>query len=368
MTEPLERLTRDVAHHLGEGPGPIRRARQRAAVARLTRRPPAPPRRVWWLVPLLAAAVLAVFAARGPSSLARPMIATIGQQSVMTGAWLAAPEHEALAIDFSDRSRAVLAPRAAARLTKIEPARIELNLERGTVTLYVHSVPGRAWFVVAGPYTVELTDAEGSATWSPDTRTLVVEVRRGSAAIGGDAHAAHIIAGQRLELRDLPAPTSAPAAPAIVATELPDPTAAPTTAGSSRSSKPPAAGSPPPRRSWIDLAESGDHAAALAAAEREGFSKLLKSLDVAALDLLARSARFAGASTRAREALLALRRRFSADPRARTAAFLLGRIALDLDGDPPRAREFFSNYLSEAPDGPLAADARRRLTELEHHE
>ena len=69
--------------------------------------------------------------------------------------------------------------------------------------------------------------------------------------------------------------------------------------------------------------------------------------------------------TPARDALQALRRRFPGDPRARTAAFLLGRIALDLEHDPAGARAWFSTYLSEAPAGPLAGDARRRLDELD---
>ncbi|MFY0537500.1 hypothetical protein [Nannocystis pusilla] len=44
---------------------------------------------------------------------------------------------------------------------------------------------------------------------------------------------------------------------------------------------------------------------------------------------------------------------------------MLGRIALDLAHDPPRAADWFNKYLSEAPDGALAADARRRLDELD---
>ncbi|MBZ5707793.1 tetratricopeptide repeat protein [Nannocystis pusilla] len=379
MTHPVQRLAREVAHNLGDGPGPIRRERQRAAVARLTRAPSRAPRSAWWLVPLVAAAVVALILAR-PTTTSAPLTVAVAQQAVMVGSWLAAPEHEALVLEFSDRSRAELAPGTAARLVKLESTRVELHLERGAVALDVEPAPGREWFVIAGPFTVELSDAASSATWHPDTRTLIVDVRRGSAAIGGDAPPTRLTAGQRLELRDLPAggdprlastDTSAndPPPPSPPATN-PAPTSAgdpPSPSNKTPSAKPAATAKSPPsprRPAWIELAEAGEHTAALAAAEHLGFPPLLKDLAIDDLDLLARCARFAGDGPRARDALQALRRRFPGDSRARTAAFLLGRVALDLERDPARAREWFATYLSEAPDGALAGDARRRLDEL----
>lgn len=389
MKDPIEHLGREVGRVLGDGPGPMRRQRQRDAVARLTRSTRARPRHeIWWLVPLIAAALVVVFAARHPPTLSSPVTARIGQQAVMVGAWLTAPEREALIVDFSDRGRALLAAGTAGRLVRAEPTRVELNLERGAVTLYVHPVPGREWFVTAGPFTVELTDAESRVTWTPDTRTFVVEVQRGSAAIAGSAMPVHVTAGQRLELRDVratanpgaidppnggPAPgsTGLPSAPSDAAPATSPPLAPapslgliPPVTGAPPAGSPAQPRRPPERPSWVALAEAGDHDAALAAAEHLGFSQLLTSLDLDTLDLLARSARFADQGDRAREALLALRRRFAGDARARTAAFLLGRVALDLEHDPTQASQWFSTYLSEAPGGSLAEEARRRLAEL----
>jgi len=368
MTDPVQRLAREVARNLGDGPGPIGRERQRAAVARLTRAPRPARSNTWWLAPLVAAAVLALLLAR-PNKVSAPPSVTIAEQAVMVGAWLAAPEHEALVLDFSDRSRAELAAGTAARLMKVEPTRVELNLERGAVALDVEPVPGRQWFVIAGPFTVELTDAASNATWIPETRTLIVEVRRGSAAVRGDAPPTLLGPGQRLELRDMPALAAiAPTDPTPPGREPAPPSLAPAPAAKSlaRSDRadPRPAKSSSASATWIALAEAGAHTAALAAAERHGFTALLKILDVEGLDLLARCARLAGHAPHARDALQALRRRFPGDPRARTAAFLLGRIALDLARDPASAGEWFATYLSEAPDGPLAGDARRRLDEL----
>ncbi|WP_434421502.1 tetratricopeptide repeat protein [Nannocystis pusilla] len=387
MTDPVQRLAREVARNLGDGPGAVRRERQRAAVARLTRAPRSRAHAGRWLVPLAAAVLLAMFLAR-PATVSAPLTVTVAQQAVMVGAWLAAPEREALVLDFPDDSRAELAARAGARLTRAEPGRVELALERGVLTLHVTPVPGRVWAVTAGPFTVALTDADVTATWSSETGFLSVEVHRGSVDVTDAAGTTQLRAGQRLGLRDPAAngdlltrreslppadPTPVAAAPAANhSATTPDPT--PTRPPASPRASAPLAGAAATSRSttraaesptWLALAESGDCNAALAGAARLGLSQLHRTLAVGDLDLLAHCARVTGEAARAREALLALRRRFPADPRARTAAFLLGRIALDLDHDPPRAADWFKKYLSEAPDGALAADARRRLDELD---
>jgi TolA-binding protein len=61
--------------------------------------------------------------------------------------------------------------------------------------------------------------------------------------------------------------------------------------------------------------------------------------------------------------LLSLRERFAADPRAATAAFLLGRIYFEQLKDHTRAAHWFSVVLDEQPKGELADDALSRLAE-----
>lgn len=384
MTDPVQRLAREVARNLGDGPGAVRRERQRAAVARLTRGPRPRAHATWWLVPLAAAVLLAMFLAR-PATVSAPLTVTVAQQAVMVGAWLAAPEHEALVLDFPDDGRAELAARAGARLTRAEPTRVELALGRGALTLHAAPVPGRAWAVTAGPFTVALTDADVTVTWSAETGVLRVEVHRGSVDVTDAAGTTQLREGQRLELRDpaaasdvlarresLPPDADPSPAPIPVAAEPAANPSAPTRPPSLPRPSAPLSGAAAPSRStpaesptWLALAESGDCTAALAGAARLGLSQLHRTLAAGDLDLLAHCGRVTGDAPRAREALLALRRRFPSDPRARTAAFLLGRIAVDLDHDPTRAADWFKKYLSEAPDGALAADARRRLEELD---
>lgn len=95
-------------------------------------------------------------------------------------------------------------------------------------------------------------------------------------------------------------------------------------------------------------------------AEKEGPDRLLQSLDGAGLWDLADAARFTGLWDLARKALLSIRTRFKDSPRARIAAFLLGRMAVEVQADPGEAARWFLIYLREDPGGPLAEQALGR--------
>lgn len=352
--DPLERLAREVGRSIGEGPGPERRRQQRRAVARLTAAPPEPVSWARWALPLAAVAV-AVLLWIGRDTGAGSLAARVGERAFMAGSWLAA-EDEPLALEFSDRSRVVFAPEAAARLVRVEVDAVTLSLERGQIELAAVADPARAWHVAAGPFTVEATGTLAAIAWQPQPRTLTVTVREGAVRVrGGTLPAAGslIAAHQRLEVSDAaagPSTVEASATGPIAATELepaPDPVRRPRA-----------------EPGWRRLAAAGEHAAALAAVERVGLAAMLERLDAEDLDRLAHSARLAGAAGSARDALEVLRRRFPRDPRARTAAFLLARVALDRADDPALAAHWFGVYVQEQPSGPLAEEARGRILEI----
>jgi TolA-binding protein len=352
--EPLEQLGREVARTLGEGPGPQRRRGQRRAVARLTRLPEGHGAWRRWLAPLaVAAALLCLWLVREGGREA-PLTAQVGERPFAAGAWLAAT-HEPLTLAFSDRSRVVLAPRASARLVHVDAGRVELGLERGRLDLDVAHLPDRTWRVVAGPFTVEVLGTAFSVEWRPEQLTLTVAVTRGSVHVRGGSlpdEGSRLHADQRLEVRDASAPAVAAETDAAPAGPPETPVVGPETPRSR------------PEPAWRRSLDAGDHAAAIAALERDGLTTQLARLGADDLDRVAHSARLAGAAGPAREALLALRRRFPRDPRARTAAFLLGRVALDLAGEPTEAAAWFSTYLQQQPNGPLAEEARGRLLQL----
>lgn len=361
----LERLAREVGGAIGEGPGPERRRQQRRAVARMTAGPIAHvPWTQWGLsLALVAGALLLVWFWRGAAA-EGSLSARFGDRPFAAGAWLAA-EREPVTLELSDRSRVVFAPAAAARLVRVDAQTVALNLERGSLELAVVAAPTRVWQVAAGPFAVETTGARFSLEWQPQPLALAVAVREGEVRIaGGTLPARGTVLGSNQRLEVSAAPASAVAAGAEgdlssgigVATTATVPATPPTVV----------AAGPRPRGEpeWRRLAAEGRHAAALAAVERAGLARELDRLAAEDLERLAHSARLAGAAEVAREALQVLRRRFPRDPRARPAAFLLGRVAFDLVGDPSLAADWFATYVREEPAGSLAEEARGRILEI----
>lgn len=339
--DPLDRMVRGVARSIGAGPDPRRRARQRRRVAEL-RVGPRRTARGLWLVGLATACVLVLaWLARGPQ------VRSIAERHgpvASAGAWLAAGE-EALAVEFAEHGRVVLAPGSAMTVIEVAMERPELRLERGPIDVIGEGV-ARGWRVGAGPYTLVVTGTRTRIEWRPDSATLAVEVVAGRVHVhGGDLPevGTTLVAGQRLVTS--PALVVAPAAIEAAPTKVVAPRREP---------------------GWRALAEAGEHAAAVAAAERSGLAALLERLDAADLERLAHSARMARAADAAQAALQALLRRFPGDPRASTATFLLGRVALDLLNDRVAAARWFAAYVQREPAGPLAAEARGRLVQLRH--
>lgn len=355
--DPVERLALDVGRELGEGPGPERRRAQRRAAARLGEGSIG---HVSWTrsalpVALVVAALLLVWFTRLPTP-APSLTARSGDRPFAAGAWLAA-EREPLTLELSDRSRVVLAPGSAARLVSLDPDEVALNLEYGQIEAAVTPDRARTWRVATGPFSIDVTGTRFTVEWRPEPRTLAIDVQEGEVRVRGGAlpAAGHVIGPrQRLEVSDAP-----PLAAADLGTTS-DPSAAATD---------PAPGPEAPRQprkepDWRRLAAAGEHAAAIAAVERDDLARQLLRLGAEDLDRLAHSARLAGAGEAAREVLQALRRRFPRDPRGRAAAFLLGRVALEMLGAPEQAASWFEVYVQEQPLGALVEDARGRLLEI----
>jgi hypothetical protein len=126
---------------------------------------------------------------------------------------------------------------------------------------------------------------------------------------------------------------------------------------------PPAAPEPtdslaPAPPSFRDRVARGDFAAVITEAEARGVDTVVGTGSLADIAALADAARYAGRADLARRALLAERSRFSGSPEARSAAFLLGRMAEQ--SSPATAVDWYDTYLTESPEGSLAAEALGR--------
>jgi hypothetical protein len=226
--------------------------------------------------------------------------------------------------------------------------------------------------VRAGPFEVRVTGTTFEAAWDPMAERFELTMFEGRVLVSGPNLPPEraVVGGERLVVSvkdgrmvlsskgssdpagDVPLPPSAPS-PAIA----PAPSSLVAAATPKAEVKPPP--DTPPK--WKDLAAGGKYKDAFAAAEAAGFSAEVERAPAGDLLLLADAARFSGSPARAREALLAARRRFSVRGQS---AFLLGKIAADQQGSPGEAVTWFETYLREQPGGPLAEQALGRVVDL----
>ena len=298
------------------------------------------------------------------------------------GLFIAAPSTAETPVTFSDGSTLRLAPTARVRVAQIAPEGARVLVESGTVHVaVVHATTHETrWAVEAGPFEVRVTGTKFDVVYDPASTGLVVQMQEGAVFVRGCGllgdEGRRLVAGERLEVsckdkamtvsaaeaeEAAPASVQAAAPPSAPAT-VPAPAAA-TAPSSTSAARAAARPRPDAAHGVIDLVRRGAHAEALAAAEASGFGATCDALSGPELLLLADAARYAGRFDRATEALEITRTRFGGSDSAATAAFELGRIAMDIQHDLPAAGEHFETYLRERPSGSLAREALGRALE-----
>jgi hypothetical protein len=115
-----------------------------------------------------------------------------------------------------------------------------------------------------------------------------------------------------------------------------------------------------PAPTWSKLVASGDFARVIREAESDGVTHALATRPLADLRALGDAARYQGNATVARAAFKTVRSRFPSSGEARTAAFLLGRVAEEQDQSADDALRWYDRYLAEAPGGEFAGNALGR--------
>jgi transmembrane sensor len=343
---------------LGEGPPEAAVRVQRANLLAAVRRGQRPAGRVRWeLVALPVAAAVGVVAILLLHPAPQALTASWrGGAEVERSTALAAGDRTE-AIEFSDGSRVVLEPKASARIVKLEPKHAELALQDGKLAASVVHREGVRWNITAGPYEVRVVGTKFTVGWERSVQSLRVAVTEGRVRVsGGDLgeQGIELTPGQRLERRA--APPVVTTAPASTAEPAPEPRPLP---AASLAHVAVAASAPAP--SVGELARSGKYHEAVALAERHGFERVIAELAEGELLALGNAARYTGAAGRARQAMQAVRERFSGRPASQLAAFYLAKIAEQLDANPREAARWLRVFLSESPTGKLAADARASL-------
>jgi transmembrane sensor len=311
------------------------------------------------------------------------------------GAWISA-QAEPVPLAFSDGTELTLAADARARIVAVENTGARVVLEQGTLSAHVVHRGDTRWTVVAGPFEVRVTGTRFEVVWLPAADVFELRLKEGAVTVTGpslgkgrDLHAGEVL---QIDARDpedpgasgprggtgphAAAPASnpdagviAPESAAASSSSVRLPVARAVAPAASPGSAPrasPARASSPRRgvlKSLRTLAAAGKYSKVVQVAQANDFSALCREADADDLMLLADAARLSGAAEPARDALLSLRERFPRDPRAATAAFLLGRVFFEQLNAHAQAAHWFGVYLDEQPRGELADDALSRLAE-----
>jgi hypothetical protein len=270
-------------------------------------------------------------------------------------------------VHFSDGSELVLAQGTEARVAALDARGGRVSLDEGTAKVKIAKLPGAAWMLAAGPYSVRVTGTAFSLSWSRKKQAFEIAMKSGSVVVNGPLIGSGIVlhAGQRLQsdvgtgrlvVDDGSAPAVA-AGPALSPSRdtSEDPAAATPSAPGGLVTEAPAGRSA--GLDWRKLAARGQFAEVIAAAEKRGLDATLAGAPLDDLAALADSARYARRSSLAKRALMAERSRFPNSTAARDAAFFLGRIAEDEGGG---ASEWYDRYLTESPQGAYASQAHGR--------
>jgi ferric-dicitrate binding protein FerR (iron transport regulator) len=287
-------------------------------------------------------------------------------------------------VSFSDGSRLTLSPGGRGRIVALHANGAEIGLEDGRASLEVVHRPDTHWSVAAGPFAIQVTGTAFDVRWSGADEMFEVDLKSGSVKIRGPLAPAGIelAAGQRL-IADLRAAqlrieriepqTSEEATASAAPSKLNEPVIASPMprglpgAGLSRDGETPARARGPRREavdeakpSWTQRIAAGDFRGVLAEAEQRGLEATLAQAALADLVALSDAARYAGRVDVAHRALMAQRERFAGSNAARTAAFLLGRLADTSEARPAGAIGWYDRYLTEAPNGEFASEALGR--------
>jgi Tetratricopeptide repeat/FecR protein len=266
-----------------------------------------------------------------------------------------------LDLTFWDGSALTVAPHGGVRVAKIESQGAAVSLETGKVHVHVKHRPDTRWQFAAGPYTIRVTGTSFWVSWTPDESTLDLQMETGSVLVRGPGldggvtvdSGHHFVTRARAELSSTAQSPTAAAPPPSAREPAPS------------SPEPPSAAPLAEPPSWTALAARGEYKKIVQSAEARGMDASLTGSSLADLGALGDALRYTGRAALAQRALNTIRARYPGTPRAKSSAFLLGRM-LDDSGNAGGALGWYDTYLSEAPGGSLAAEALgRRMLVLE---
>ncbi len=311
---------------------------------------------------------------------------------VPVGRWLQAPPDGELPLEFSGGDRIVFAAGSRCRVAELNDDSVIVVLENGAANVNVRHRDATDWRVNAGPYEVRVTGTRFTVEWRPNETRFDLNMIEGDVLLRGPL----VADGQRVAAnQSFSATISKKRAQLFMSedgkSELPNdvifegkaeafeevkaqPEARNTERAASTSTVTPNAAEPglkaPPSAEvntpiWLEKAGDGKYEEAVGIVVDRGMERTLGESDAAALLLLGDAARLIGRLKMASESYRKLRERFPGTGRAATAAFSLGRMAFDQQGNCEEAILWLEVYLDEQSGATLSREALGRLMEAQ---
>ncbi len=332
------------------------------------------------------------------------------------GRWIDSPSKEDTVLSFENGTGILLKRGASAQVVSSNQKSVQISLKGGELDANVHGNGVTEWSIEAGPFRVNVVGTVFTVVWNQHDEIIDVKVDRGTVIVQGAeignrgiqvSGGHHFRAYQKTGLNaQMPINSHYynPKAVALMSTKIDRDNGTvswvdgPDVEDSVVSSRPEGGAEKlsndhraqadafykkvsrstrrnmsdnlrNPRKSkaamsktkWLIYYKRAQYALALEEAEKLGIESLLKRLDIQNLWKLAHAAYAGGRDDIAVKTLIACRSRFGSHRKAKTSAFLLGRIYFDQAGDPITASKWFNTYLSEDPEGYYAEEALGRL-------
>jgi hypothetical protein len=302
---------------------------------------------------LACAAAVAFFALRTPS-----LTFEVRGGRGEVGNWVAAPADAPSTLAFSDGSELELHPSGRARVSSLGKRGATVLLEDGTVTARVVHRDDTDWRITAGPFEVHVVGTTFDAAWSSQDETLSISLAEGRVEVTGSCLGAPVpvstgenvrLSCRNVVVANLPEPRASASTAASVAMPGPSPSQVPSVADTNTPSVN-AVG-------WRELAKKGQYKQAVELLEQNGVEAIFQ-MPAGQLLEVADLARLAGRNDLSRKLYLKLHESHAGSDAAAVAAFQLGRTGGD-------AESWLRLYLTERPNGALAAEALGRILEIE---
>jgi ferric-dicitrate binding protein FerR (iron transport regulator)/TolA-binding protein len=296
------------------------------------------------------------------------------------GTWVQADLGETMEIRFDQGSRFKVNDGCAARVVESGQQAVTIELSKGDISADVKGNKRTRWKINAGPFTVTVLGTAFDVSWDAASTDFDVNVRRGAVLVQGaglSRYGVRLLAGQRLAANGRSGDVSMSSPQHIaggtdsrlsgieMSGDSVDSTDEHDTLSSELIDRDKRVGkdqsSRGGKRPWVALYRQGRFEDAISAAEKEGLSKMYGTADAQTLWNLADAARNARRVGISNDSLLALRKRFPASRKAKLAAFIIGRSAMDVSGNLSVATQWFQMYLTESPNGPMVEEVHGRL-------